>query len=300
MSRAGPEAETLRLDGGTATELRRGGIPLSDPWWTTRAVLSDARRRVLRDAHERFLTAGAQVITANTFRCNLRALRRAGLQDAGLAWMVHAAVGVAQAARNAAGTPQTRIAASVAPVEDCYRPELVPADEELRAEHRWLATELSRAGVDLTLIETMNCEREARIALAAALATGGQAWVSFVCDDGARLLSGEPLGRAAAAVAADGAAAVLVNCTAPAQTERCLRVLRQACSGPIGGYPNVEDRTGVPRWTHVDGELPASLEPDEFGDLVARWCQEYDLAIVGGCCGVTPEHIAAMSRRLKH
>ncbi|BCB88535.1 homocysteine S-methyltransferase family protein [Phytohabitans suffuscus] len=297
MSRADDRPATLRLDGGTATELRRAGIPLNAPWWTTRAVLTDARRRVLRDAHERFLGAGADVVTANTFRCNLRTLRRAGLRDAGLAWMVHAAVGVALAARNAAGTPRTLIAASVAPVEDCYRPDLVPSDDELRAEHAWLATELSRSTVvDLTLVETMNSEREARIALEAALATGGRAWVSFVCDDGARLLSGEPLDRVAKAVEADGAEAVLVNCTGPARTEQCLRALRESCAGPIGAYPNVEDRGGVPRWTHVDGELPASLEPEEFAQLLARWRQDYDLAMVGGCCGATPDHIAALSR----
>jgi S-methylmethionine-dependent homocysteine/selenocysteine methylase len=300
MSRADNGPATLRLDGGTATELRRAGISLSAPWWTTRAVLTDARRTVLRDAHERFLSAGADVITANTFRCNLRTLSRAGLLDAGLAWMVHAAVGVALAARNAAGTPRTLIAASVAPVEDCYRPDLVPSDEELRAEHAWLATELRRSTVvDLTLIETMNSEREARIALEAALASGSRAWVSFVCDGGARLLSGEPLDRVAKAVEADGAEAVLVNCTALAQTEDCLRALREACAGPIGAYPNVEDRSGVPRWTHVDGELPAALEPEAFGELMARWRQDYDLAMVGGCCGATPEHIAAMSRLVK-
>ena len=107
--------------------------------------------------------------------------------------MVHAAVGVVIAARNRAGTPQTQIAASMAPVEDCYRPDLVPPDDELRTEHRWLATELRRAGVDLVLIEAMNSEREARIALAEVLAVGGRAWVSFVCDDGATLLS--PIGR---------------------------------------------------------------------------------------------------------
>jgi S-methylmethionine-dependent homocysteine/selenocysteine methylase len=299
MNRAETAPATLCLDGGTATELRRAGMSLTAPWWTTRAVLSDARRRILRDTHERFLTSGANLITANTFRCNLRALSRAGLRDAGLAWMVHAAVGVALAARNMAGTSQTQIAASMAPVEDCYRPDLVPDDEELRTEHRWLATELSRAGVDLVLIETMNCEREARIALAAALSTGGRAWVSFVCDDNARLLSGEPLGRAAAAAEADGASAVLVNCTSPERTEHCLRVLRDACAGPIGAYPNVEDRAGVPRGTHVDEELPAGLGPEEFGDLMARWREDYQLAIVGGCCGATPEHIAAMAGRIK-
>lgn len=292
-------ATTIRLDGGTATELRRAGVSLTPPWWTTRALLSDARRTVLRTVHEEFLAAGAQVLTANTFRANLRSLTRAGLEDAGLAWMVHAAVGVALAARNRAGDAGTVIAASMAPVEDCYRPDLVPADDELRTEHRWLATELSRAGVQLVLIETMNSEREARIALSEVLATGAKAWVSFVCDEDAKLLSGEPLGRVAAAVEADGASAVLVNCTPPRETEQCLRELRAACAGPIGAYPNAEDRSGAPHRTHVDEVLPTGLDPDEFGDLLAGWRQEYGLTMIGGCCGATPEHIAAMARRVK-
>ncbi|WP_089157748.1 homocysteine S-methyltransferase family protein [Micromonospora sp. NBS 11-29] len=279
---------TIRLDGGVATELQRHGIALTPPWWMTRALLSDERRRVLRGVHERFLTAGADVVTANTFRCNLRALQATGLQDAGLGWMVHAAVGVALAARNAAGNPRTRVVASMAPVADAYRPDLVPDDDTLRVEHRWLATELSRAGVDTVLVETMNTAREARAALAEVLATGGTAWVGFVCGDDARLLSGEPLADAARAVVADGAAAVLVNCTDPARTEVCLRELRAAVSGPIGAYPNLEGRAG-------DG--PAALDPKAFGDLMARWRDEYALALAGGCCGTTPEHLAAMSDR---
>ena len=130
------------------------------------------------------------------------------------------------------------------------------------------------------------------------LAAGSSAWVSFACDTGARLLSGEPLARAAAAVEADGASAVLVNCAPPEQTEVCLRALSETCSGPIGAYPNVEDRDGIPGRTHVDDTLPTSLHPDEFGDLIARWWRDYDLALVGGCCGTSPEHIAAMSQRV--
>ncbi|GAA2714990.1 homocysteine S-methyltransferase family protein [Micromonospora olivasterospora] len=294
MGQGRNDQDRIRLDGGVATELHRAGIPMTPPWWTTRALLSDARRRVLKGVHERFLAAGADVVTANTFRCNLRTLQAAGLEDAGLGWMVHAAVGVALAARNAAGSPRTRVVASVAPVADAYRPDLVPDDDTLRAEHRWLATELSRAGVDTVLVETMNTAREARIALAEALAVGATAWVSFVCGDDARLLSGEPLADAARAVEADGAAAVLVNCTDPDRTEECLRVLRAAVSGPIGAYPNLEDRT---RGGPVDA-LPPLLEPKAFGDLTARWCGEYGLTLVGGCCGTTPEHLAAMSDRL--
>jgi S-methylmethionine-dependent homocysteine/selenocysteine methylase len=184
------ENEPVWLDGGIATELQRAGTAVREPWWTTRALNGEPNRRVLRTIHENYLAAGADVITANTFRCNVRTLRRLGLDDAGLAWMVHAAVGVAQAARNTTDGGCAAVAGSMAPVEDCYRPDLVPPDEELRAEHRWLATELARAEVDLILVETMSSMREARVALEQAQAAGVPVWVAFVCDDGVLLPSG--------------------------------------------------------------------------------------------------------------
>ncbi|MCP2167727.1 homocysteine S-methyltransferase family protein [Goodfellowiella coeruleoviolacea] len=288
-------AELTLLDGAVATELQRRGIPVAAPWWTTRAVLTGQKRDVLRAVHEEYVAAGADVITANTFRCNLRALTRAGLADAGLAWMVHAAVGVATAVRNASGG-RVRVAGSVAPVEDCYRPDLVPPDEELRTEHRWLAVELLRAGVDLVLVETMNTVREARIAVAEAVAAGAPTWVSFVCGPHARLLSGEPLVEAARAVTAEGAAAVLVNCTRPEDVEACLTALGGACGVPFGAYPNVEDRTGLPERGHVDQHVPAGVEPGDFAALAARWRAEFGASVLGGCCGTTPSHLAAAAR----
>ncbi|GAB3974215.1 homocysteine S-methyltransferase family protein [Actinoallomurus acanthiterrae] len=286
------------LDGGIATELQRAGTAVREPWWTTRALNGEPNRRVLRTIHENYLAAGADVITANTFRCNLRTLRRLGLDDAGLAWMVHAAVGVAQAARNTTDGGCAAVAGSMAPVEDCYRPDLVPPDEELRAEHRWLATELARAEVDLILVETMNSVREARVALEQAQAAGVPVWVAFVCDDGVLLPSGEDLAAAAAAVERDGARAVLVNCTDPAGTETALMTLRDRCTGPIGAYPNIEDRGGIPRWRHVDRYVPAALDPDAFAELTARWREKFSADILGGCCGTTPEHMARARERL--
>ncbi|MDX8034153.1 homocysteine S-methyltransferase family protein [Lentzea sp. BCCO 10_0856] len=280
------------LDGGVATELRRAGLAVRAPWWTTRALLTDANRTVLRGIHERFVTAGARVITAATFRCNLRALRANGLDAAGLGWMVHAAVGVAQAARLAADVPGVEVAGSMAPVEDCYRPDLVPPDDDLRTEHRWLATELSRARADLVLVETMNTTREAVIAVEEVRAAGLRAWVSFVCE-GTRLLSGEDLAAAARLAESAGAEAVLVNCTTPADTTRCLETLAGNGPGVFGGYPNLEDRSGVPQWTDVDEVLPSSATPEEFAASVRYWVEELGASVVGGCCGCTPEHLAA-------
>ncbi|NUT46270.1 MAG: homocysteine S-methyltransferase family protein [Saccharothrix sp.] len=281
------------LDGGLATELQRAGLAVRPPWWTTRALLTDANRTVLREVHERYLRAGARVITAATFRCNLRALRANGLDAAGLGWMVHAAVGVAQAARRAVDVPHALVGASMAPVEDCYRPDLVPPDDELRREHLWLATELVRARVDLVLIETVNTVREARIALDAVRSVGARAWVSFVCADGATLLSGEDLGEAARVVEQEGADAVLVNCVPFAETERCLAVLRENCAGAIGAYPNLERREGAPR--HADGPLPTAVTPEEFATAADRWRADHGADVLGGCCGSTPAHIEALA-----
>ena len=289
------DGRSVLLDGGVATELARAGVPVTAPWWTSAALVNGDWRRVLRSVHAEYLGAGAQIFTANTFRCNLRALRRVGLDRAGYTWMVQAAVGVARAARCDAGDGRSLIAGSIAPVEDCYRPDLVPPDDDLRAEHGWLATELLRAGVDLVLIETMSTVREARIALDEVLAAGGRAWVSFVCSDGGRLLSGEPVGEIARAVEADGAEAVLVNCTPLAQTEECLRELADACHGPIGAYPNAEQRSSA----SANGDpTPTAVGPDEFAETVWRWRDELGATLLGGCCGTRPAHIATLRDRL--
>lgn len=287
----------MRLSGGLATELVRAGVAVRAPLWGTEAVRTAQGRQLLRGVYADFLTAGAQVIAANTFRANLRALRRVGLDEAGAAGVVREAVELARAA--VSGRP-VWVVGSIAPVEDCYRPDLVPSDAELRAEHGWLAEQLVSAGVDFVLCETMNTAREARIALEQVLAAGGRAWVSLVCGDGARLLSGEKLVDVGEAVARDGAEAVLVNCTPLAQTELCLRQLRAHLSGLIGAYPNLEERSNLLAWTPVEDLLPVAVEPEVFAEVVHRWWTELSIDVVGGCCGTTPRHLSALSHQLTH
>src|SRR5207249_755731 len=123
------------------------------------------------------------------------------------------AVRLAREARDAI-EPAAYVAGSIAPVEECYLPELVPENAVLQDEHAALATALSHAGVDLIIIETMNCVREARIASAAAARTGLPFMTSVALrrKDG-RLYSGEDIREAAEAVLPLDPLAVLVNCT---------------------------------------------------------------------------------------
>ncbi len=96
------------------------------------------------------------------------------------------------------------MAGSISTLEDCYSPELVPPDDECRAEHSERVHHLIESGVDLFLLETFNTIREAVIAAKLATVTGTPVIVSFVCNREGRILSGEIAERSSQPVAAAG------------------------------------------------------------------------------------------------
>jgi S-methylmethionine-dependent homocysteine/selenocysteine methylase len=282
---------TLILDGAMGTELTRRGVDTRLPLWS--AIALDSAPDVVQAIHADYLCAGAKVITADTFRTNVRALAKAGIAERARE-LTFRAVEFARRAIAAApdhGSAFPRIAGSMAPVEDCYSPDLVPSDAELIAEHTILARNLADAGVDLILIETHNTIREAVAAADAARATGKPLWVSFTLDTDDRLLSGESLADAVRGVIPFRPAALLINCIPVAQIRRVLPQLRQAAPAHvnIGAYGNVghvDDRLG---WTLTDAVSPAS-----YAEAAHEW-RRLGAAIIGGCCGTTPAHIRALS-----
>ncbi len=280
----------LILDGATGTELERAGLRTGLPLWSTHALL-EAPEAVLR-IHTAYREVGAEILTANSFRTQRRTLARAGLGESD-ARLTRLAVELARlAASPATDDDPPWIAGSLPPLEDCYRPDLVPSGAELAREHGRQAELLGEAGVDLILVETMNSLRETRAAARAAAATGLPFVVSFVAWAGAALLSGEPLARAAAEAADLGACAVGVNCLPIANLAAC----RQGLAGlpvPLLVAPNLgqpEPRTGFAR--------DATSDPRAFPDALAEWLAA-PAGIVGGCCGTTPAQIAALAARLR-
>jgi len=291
------EGETcVVLDGGLATELHRAGIPMQAPHWSAQALLTTQGRAAVAQCHSAFLHAGADVITANTFRTNPRALRGVGAGVSAAERLTRVAVELADEAVAEYGRGTAVVAASIAPVEDCYEPSAVPDDLTLEVEHCWFASLLAQLGVELALIETMNCVREAVIATRAACRHGVTPWVSFVAGADARLLSGESLGDAAAAVARAGAEAVLVNCCDLAVTARALVAL-QSSGLPIGAYPNIEDRSEADSLPNTP--LPASLGPVGFAVALTGLIGDFSLSIAGGCCGATPAHMHNLAASIK-
>jgi S-methylmethionine-dependent homocysteine/selenocysteine methylase len=283
------EAVPIVLDGATGTELERRGVSTPLPLWSARALLEapDVLERIHRD----YVEAGAEVLTADTFRTQTRTLARAGRGDQAPELTARAVALARRAALDAAPARPVRVAGSMPPLEDCYRPDLVPADAALAREHAEHAANLVAAGADLLLLETHNCVREAVAAAGAARETGLPFWVSFVCDADAHLLSGEPLAVALEAVSALGPDLVGVNCLPPRAAAAALPIL--AASGrPFGVYANL----GTPAVDTGKGWSDACT-PRTFAAHAADWIAAGARA-VGGCCGTGPAHVRAITRRL--
>jgi len=271
------------LDGATGSELHRRGVDTRLPLWSARGLL-DAPETVAR-IHAEYVKAGAEIVTANTFRATRRAVARAGLKP-------QAKLLVSKAVELARKSKARFVAGSIAPLEDCYSPQLVPPFEECEREHGEHAEHLAEAGVDLLLIETMNTIGEAHAAARVACRTGLPVIVSFVCRSDGRLLSGERLRTAALRLLELEITGLAVNCTPTASLHEPLGELLAAAGGrvPCGAYGNLGKTDSVHGWTCTE-----ELDPAGYALRAEKWI-ELGARIVGGCCGTTPAHIAALRK----
>ncbi len=271
------------LDGPTGTELHRRGVSTKLPLWSAHALF-DAPD-VLRAIHRDYLDAGAELLTANTFRTHERNLAAGGCAGQAASLTLEAV----EIAREVAGR-EAWVAGSQAPLEDCYEPDRTPDAIALESEHARMSEYLAHAGADAILVETMPTIREARAAVRAASATGLPVLASFVCDARGDLLSGEPLRDAVDAVLPFEPDALLVNCAPAPDLERALGILRDAARDRVfGGYGNVGRPDPVHGWQDTD-----AVAPQTYARYVAAWLG-LGARIVGGCCGTTPDHTRAIA-----
>jgi S-methylmethionine-dependent homocysteine/selenocysteine methylase len=279
------------LDGAIGSELIQRGVAGASVLWGVGALI-DAPDRVL-ELHREYAAAGAEALTASTFRVAPYSLREVGLADR-TAELASAAVALARQGA-AQGRRGAIVLAAQTTLEDCYRANLVPDDETLAREHRATASALAAAGADAIMVETINTAREARAAARAASETGLAVLVSFSCISNGRLLSGEDVGFAAQAVAGiEGVVAIGVNCTAIRQVMPALVRIAESTELPLVAYGNNA-------WYAEDSAWLAATEvtPARYGCAAIAWAAA-GARLIGGCCGTTPAHIEAVAARLRH
>lgn len=288
------EAAPLWLDGPTGTQLEAHGFRSHPRLWTALASIDDPE--LLASVHRRYLQAGADCVTANTFRTTAFAAQLAGVDVARMRACARQAVHIAR--QVCQEFPSRFVLGSMAPLADCYQPDRVPADCVLEREHARNVDWLLEAGCDGLLLETQGVAREALCAVRSARRLwDGPILVSFLPDDrGDALLGGDDLLQTVRACLDLGASAILLNCAHVAVILRALRCL-SALGSPtdrapiwLGAYPNAAHRV------KQAGQWLWQADPDAARRLPlhTRQLAAHGALIVGACCGFGPDDLAQM------
>ncbi len=259
------------------------------------------RPDVVQAVHESFIAAGAEVLETDTFQASRLKLGEWGLADHTLEINLRAA----QIARAAAGE-QRFVAGSIGPTG------MLPASDdptlgnisfrELVDVFSEQARGLLEGGVDLLLIETAQDILEVKAAVfgcrEAFAATGRtvpiQTQVSLL-PQGGKMLLGTDISAVLTTLAALDVQAIGLNCsTGPEDMRDAIRYLGEHSPLPVSCIPNA----GIPH-QGPNGETIFPEQPEPLADALAEFVERYGVAIVGGCCGTTPAHIAAICERVR-
>ena len=284
--------EITLLDGGLGQELvhRAGDRPT--PLWSTQVLIDHPG--MVAEVHRDFAAAGATIITTNTY-----ALHRDRL--AGTTFENEFEALYALALNEARGSGARRVAGSIGPLRASYRPDLHPEPEVGALLYAEVAGLLAPE-CDLLICETVASYDHAVSVLKGTGAAGKPVWLSLTVNDkdGTLLRSGEPLVSVLEAANA-GAAAILINCSAPEAIPAALNVLAQG-DLPYGAYANafeqitddfLKDKPTVDALTKRQDMTPAA-----YADHAMAWVDQ-GATIIGGCCEVSPAHIAEIASRLR-
>ena len=274
------------LDGATGTNLQKAGMPVGvcpEQW-----ILENSE--VLIDLQKRYVEAGTDILFAPTFTASRIKLKEYGLEDH-LEEMNRKLVALSKEA--AKGTNAlvagdlTMTGEQLYPLGDLMFEDLVDVYKEQ-------AKIIAEAGADLFVVEAMMSLQECRAAvLAIREVCDLPVMVSLTYNEDGRTLYGTDPVTAVVVMQSLGADAVGMNCsTGPEAMLEPIAKMAEYAAIPLLAKPNA----GMPEL--IDGQTVFNVEPEEFAEVGKKLVEE-GAAIIGGCCGTTPEHIRALKEAVK-
>ena len=278
------EDQYILLDGATGSNLMKAGMPVGicpEKW-----ILEHPN--ALINLQRSYWEAGSNILYAPTFQAQPIALEKEGLADK------TEQINKQLVALSREAAPDALIAGdltTLATFTDSWDPDKF---DLLVENYRQQICGLLEGGVDLLVGETLLYPQEAEAILTAAELEGaGAVMYTFTMQPDGSLFSGMDAGKVLAELEQSGAAAVGFNCVgADMMTPYLVAKLRRSVKGPLICKPNA----GIP--VIGDDQLPHyPMGPEEFAGIVKE-CAQMGAAILGGCCGTTPEHIAAVKKTI--
>ena len=283
------ETRTLLADGATGTELQKQGLPIGEAPERWMPDHPDAITGLARS----YLDAGSDLVLTNTFGANAIRLKLCGL-EARVTELNTTAVRLARRALDACGRP-VFLLGSIGPTGEMVEPYGDLSADEARAAFLEQARALVAAGVDGLVCETFTALEEITLALDAAREASADLPLvgSMAFDSGGCTMMGVTPEAAVAALTAAGAQVVGANCSVgPDALEAVIRRMQAAKpDARLWAKPNA----GLPEL--INGRTVYRVAPDALAAFT-RNLHALGAAVVGGCCGTTPEHIRAMRAAL--
>lgn len=285
----------LVLDGGLSNQLAAQGCDLSDDLWSARLLADDPGQ--IEQAHAAYVEAGARVLITASYQATFEGFARRGLGREETAALLRRSV---ELARRAAGRAEREVwvAASVGPYGAMladgseYRGRYGLSVAELERFHRPRIETLAQAGPDVLALETVPDVDEARALLRAVRGCGVPVWLTYSIA-GECTQAGQPLAEAFALAAGDDqVVAVGVNCCAPGDADRAVAQASCITGKPVVVYPNSGEGWDARTRSWRGG---STFDPER----VAGW-QAAGARLIGGCCRVGPDRIAALAAHLEN
>jgi len=284
------------LDGALGSILLDRANKSSSGLWSAQFLLDDPE--VIKALYEEYIGVGSDLITTNTYSTIPSYLNKEKI-SAKMPELIDIAGKLAKEVADR--HEHVRVAGSLPPLEESYRPDLVLTDGEALPIYKTLIEGLLPY-VDIFLCETISSVQETQNVLKALDFYNKDIpiWLSWTLKEDKKdlLRSGESIEEAFKFAEKFNPEAYLFNCTDPNAISSGLEVLQRLTDKPIGGYPNV---FSVPDGWTLDNDvetLKNDLTKESFSSFCQVW-QEKGASIFGGCCGVGPELMADMIATLK-
>ena len=307
--------EIIVLDGATGSEIARLGAEMNSSAWC--GVANKTHPDIVRQVHEEYIRAGADVVTANTFSTSRHVLAGAGLADETVSINARAVELAREAVHNVSPERPIAVAGSMSnmvawvPGTVSPDPQFLPTTEEEFNNYQEVAQTLAKSGVDLIIMEMMRDIDRSSLAISAAVETGLPVWIGTSCtllDDGSASVwnqhSEEPAIRLSPdhLKSEDKSYDTLIEAMLSFQpqvmgvmhstietTNAGLQTLFEHWQGPVMAYPETS--------SEVRKGISDEVEPAIFAAHCHAWVGS-GVQIIGGCCGTTIEHIRAMVNEL--
>ena len=286
------------LDGGTGTLIQSLGAPMDGDTWCADANFTHPE--IVRQAHRQYLDAGAEVLIANTYATSPLLFNHLG-RDADVELIDAAAVRLARETSDGSVPVAGSFSVMRPGIPGTDRSEMLRQWPEAEARRLFdaKATGMVKAGADIIAMEMMRDGDYSVWAVEAAAATGLPVWVGIAVEedaDGSLIGFGRPnwpLDDFVESLLRSAPAMVSVMHSAPNVTGPALDVVRRHWRGSLGAYAE-SGYFAMPDWQFID-----IIPETEYVDLAKEWAEAFDLAMIGGCCGIGPSHIAALHAAFK-